>query len=373
MGGSGSAAAEAEFGPVMSLQRMVSIPSPTGGEGELADYLVGTARRLGLAAWRDEVGNFVAERTPGGTTRSAAGAGSPTVLLLGHMDTVPGMLPVRLRDGVLHGRGAVDAKGPLAAMIWAAAKHSNRTARVRVVGAVGEEGDSPGARHLLAEDRPDAVVIGEPSGVGNVVLGYKGVIWFKLEITRPARHSSRPEPKAVEVAVEFAHDVRAYVTAHAAGDRMFDRPIATVTELTGTSTGARVVLGCRTPIGFDSKAFRTWLRDRAGDDELTVIEEVPAVLSSRTDPMVAALSQAVGRFVGRPTAKVKLGTSDMNVVGPVWSVPIAAYGPGDSRLDHTDEERIEVAEFLTSIDVLSHALDLVSETLARRHAAVRPC
>jgi LysW-gamma-L-lysine carboxypeptidase len=63
----------------------------------------------------------------------------------------------------------------------------------------------------------------------------------------------------------------------------------------------------------------------------------------------------------RPRFKVKTGSSDMNVIGPVWKVPIVAYGPGDSSLDHTPNEHIDVEEYLRSIDVLTHALKLLAE------------
>jgi LysW-gamma-L-lysine carboxypeptidase len=55
---------------------------------------------------------------------------------------------------------------------------------------------------------------------------------------------------------------------------------------------------------------------------------------------------------GEPRFKVKTGTSDMNVVGPVWGCPIVAYGPGDSRLDHTPHERIDLAEYRRAISIL---------------------
>ena len=61
----------------------------------------------------------------------------------------------------------------------------------------------------------------------------------------------------------------------------------------------------------------------------------------------------------RPRYKLKTGTSDMNVVGPHWKCPIVAYGPGDSRLDHTPEERISLTEYLKSIQVLIKVLETV--------------
>ncbi len=340
------------------LRRIVEIPSPTGAEDELAAYLVDTARGLGFRAHRDAAGNAVAE--VGERT-------GPAVMLLGHLDTVPGTLPVREIDGVLHGRGAVDAKAPLATMLWAAARVAKHAAyRVVVVGAVGEEGDSPGALHLLRGERPDALVIGEPSGLDTVVIGYKGIVRLRLTVTRPRAHTSSPAPKAVEVAADFWHDLRAHLAAQGAGESPFGRPIPALTGLTGDPMHAVLTASCRTPVGFDSRAFVDWLRERAGEDDLAILEDVPAVRSSRRDPVVSSLAAAIRTHVGPPRTKVKLGTSDMNVVAPVWSVPVAAYGPGDAALDHTDAERVELAEYLRAIDVLAQALDGIALAVGRR-------
>ena len=46
----------------------------------------------------------------------------------------------------------------------------------------------------------------------------------------------------------------------------------------------------------------------------------------------------------------------MNVVGPIWGQNIIAYGPGDSRLDHTPQERIDIAEYIQAIDILELVL-----------------
>jgi LysW-gamma-L-lysine carboxypeptidase len=59
---------------------------------------------------------------------------------------------------------------------------------------------------------------------------------------------------------------------------------------------------------------------------------------------------------GQPRFVVKTGTSDMNVVGPAWGCPICAYGPGDSALDHTPDERISLSEYWRSIEILKSAL-----------------
>jgi LysW-gamma-L-lysine carboxypeptidase len=92
-----------------------------------------------------------------------------------------------------------------------------------------------------------------------------------------------------------------------------------------------------------------------------VAEALPAFRGERTSPIVRAFLPAIRSAGGKPRLKVKTGTADMNIVGPVWDCPIVAYGPGDSKLDHTPNERIEIAEYLKAIDILSEAL----VTLAR--------
>jgi len=64
----------------------------------------------------------------------------------------------------------------------------------------------------------------------------------------------------------------------------------------------------------------------------------PPYRASKNTPLVRAFLQAIRAERLDPAFKVKSGTSDMNVVGPVWHCPILAYGPGDSSLDHTPDE-----------------------------------
>ena len=150
---------------VALLHNMLTIPSYSGQERTVAGYLVGQARRMGLHACVDEVGNFVASTV----SLHELHTGSQPVILLGHMDTVRGYIPVRLLDGVLYGRGAVDAKGPLAAFVCAAARVAGLAASgslhhpVVVIGAVEEEAaTSRGARAVVERYQPLACIIGEP-------------------------------------------------------------------------------------------------------------------------------------------------------------------------------------------------------------------
>ncbi|MCW4020567.1 MAG: M20/M25/M40 family metallo-hydrolase, partial [Candidatus Bathyarchaeota archaeon] len=167
---------------VQLLRRMLEIYSPSGEEGKLASFLVEELGRLGFKKVRtNKVGNVYGE----------IGSGSPTVLLCGHMDTVPGRTMVKTENNRLHGRGAVDAKSSLAAMISAASslKPDAMKGRVIVAGVVEEEAKAKGIKRLMSEGlRVDYAVFGEPSGVKNITFAYKGKIGLDVTLKTVSGH-----------------------------------------------------------------------------------------------------------------------------------------------------------------------------------------
>ncbi|MFY1704933.1 M20/M25/M40 family metallo-hydrolase [Micromonospora sp. WMMA1923] len=340
------------------LRDLVDIPSVSGTEDALARHVAAHLRAAGLDARLDEVGNVI-----GSTGDAATG---PTVMLLGHLDTVPGAPPVRLDGDVLHGRGTVDAKGPLATMVSAGIRLAGRfPGRLLVVGAVDEERASVGARHLLTGVRPDAVVIGEPNGAYGIAVGYKGVLRLRLTVRRPPAHTSSDQETAAEAVAGLWHALRSRLTDGVPAETaLFDRIMPTLVGITGDLETAVADVSCRIPPDFDADEFVALVRGLTDGVGIEVTESVPAVRGTRTGPLWRAFATAVRQHGGQPVAKRKLGTSDMNVVGPVWRVPVVAYGPGDSRLCHTAQERISVAEYRLAVDVLTDALLLLAGDLA---------
>ncbi|WP_051831009.1 M20/M25/M40 family metallo-hydrolase [Streptomyces violens] len=341
--------------PAWLLRTALSIPSVSGQELAVAGFLADQMAALGFDAHVDEVGNVH------GVTGPATG---PTVMLLGHIDTVPGRVPVCQVGDLLYGRGAVDAKGSMITMICAAAR--SRQVRVHVIGAVGEEvPGSRGARHVLATvPPPAALVIGEPSGWDGVCLGYKGRTGIGYEIQQPPLHTSSPEPTAVERAAAFARAVQEYLLG-LSPDRdpvAFGVAAGTLTRLHGDLARAEAYLSCRVPPGFDFAALERFARSLP-HSRIWVDERVPGVSRPRADPVVSNLRSAIAAQGARPTLKRKAGTSDMNTLAP-WGVPMAAYGPGDAHLDHTADEHIPLSSLYRAIDVLALALPRLARQLA---------
>ncbi|MEO1717904.1 MAG: [LysW]-lysine hydrolase [Planctomycetota bacterium] len=349
---------------VRLLVDLVSTPSVSGSERAAAARFVAHAAERGFTAEIDEAGNACAHRGPTDADLH--------IVMLGHIDTVPGEIPVRIAGGVLHGRGSVDAKGPLCAMLCAAQRAElPDNVRLSVIGAVGEESaGSPGARSVMGQLNPDACIIGEPSGWDGVTLGYKGRLLATATASCPNHHSAGEHASAGDEVVTWWTAVVEHVnTFNAERNGAFEMIQATIQDMRyrgdGLTQAASLETGFRLPIGLHPDDFARTIQSLAVDNVTVECSgHEPAHATDRNDPIVRAVASAIRAAGGRPRPKRKTGTADFNVVGPVWNCPIAAYGPGDSSLDHTPFECLELEEYACSIGVLANAVTMLAGELA---------
>ncbi|MFN2225929.1 MAG: [LysW]-lysine hydrolase [Anaerolineae bacterium] len=342
------------------LEALLAIPSPSGQEDAVAAYLVRQMTVRGFRAGRDEAGNVV-----GSVGDPEAGR---EIVLLGHMDTVPGLIPLREEGGKLYGRGAVDAKGPLAAFVLAAERLAPRLegTRLTVIGAVEEESHGRGARHLArTRPAPYCTIIGEPSDWQGVTLGYKGLLSFDYRRQQPGAHSAGETPGPAERAVALWNNLMMYAAERNGGrSGRFDtldpalRNFCTFGD--GLHEGVEMNVVMRLPPGLQPEEVRQRVGRWTNGDEVTFYPSDPPFQADKNTPLVRAMLKAIRAHGGRPRFKLKTGTSDMNIVGPAWGCPIVAYGPGDSSLDHTPEEHVELDEFRRAVDVLARALEILA-------------
>jgi len=368
------------------IRGLVAIPSLSRHEAPASAWLVEQLRANGYErALVDEAGNAVGELGDPSASR--------TIVLLGHIDTVPGNIPVRIEStaggDVLFGRGSVDAKGPLASFVCGAAAFGAAAARaanlrVVVVGAVEEEAaTSKGARFIASrfngttEPIPTACIIGEPSHWNRVTLGYKGRLLLDLAADQPMAHTAGPDASVASVVVDLWNWVTAHAAAYNQGkDKAFDQLSPSLRRfITSTNTEMHDLvdaqLAWRLPVGFDADAFITELRawpatHVAGHTtfDFHFKGEERAWRGDRNNPLVRSF--LAGVRTEDPAAQLgfvlKTGTSDMNVVAPVWKCPIVAYGPGDSTLDHTPNEHLPLDEYWRAVNVISHTLAAFAAT-----------
>lgn len=392
-----------EQGAVELLRGLVAIPSLSQHEDEATAWLCTQMHMLGYArADVDDAGNAVGEIGPADAAR--------VILLLGHIDTVPGEIPVRIEESeggpVLYGRGSVDAKGPLATFVTAGAQLGHAWAveqgvRIVVVGAVEEEAaTSAGARFIrdrfdgVREPIPAACIIGEPSGWSRVTLGYKGRLLVELDAAQPMAHTAGPDAGIGTAAVALWNWVAAEAANYNTGrTRAFDQLQPSLRRLNTWTASTmwdhvEAHLGIRLPLDFDAAAFAqrlvAWAEAWAGAEARSPTESAPARervwevslegearrahlrfhaheaawRSERTTPIARSFLTSIRKFdpFAKPAFVLKTGTSDMNVVGPRWQCPIVAYGPGDSNLDHTPIEHLLLREYLASIQIVANAV-----------------
>jgi LysW-gamma-L-lysine carboxypeptidase len=110
------------------LKSLLEFYSPSGFEEEISNFIKNELINLGFKTEKDYVGNVIAE----------SNGSNPTILLCGHMDTVPGKIPVKFTNGKIYGRGAVDAKSSLAAMISASANLLHEGFPAKIILAAGK-------------------------------------------------------------------------------------------------------------------------------------------------------------------------------------------------------------------------------------------
>jgi LysW-gamma-L-lysine carboxypeptidase len=212
----------------------------------------------------------------------------------------------------------------------------------------------------MSRYRPEALVIGEPSGTTGVTIGYKGIVKIRYELEDDLQHTGAPFPSVPDRGLAFWSAAQGYLAQHH-GESLFDTPSIKLNEfhtdlLPSGQVRVRLSGSARTPPGFDNEGFIAFLHARAGKASLSVPEWAPAWVGDKNAPLTRAFVAAVRDEGLTPRYVKKTGTSDANLLAPAWKCPTVAYGPGDSALDHTPHERLDLADFAASVRVLERAL-----------------
>lgn len=350
------------------LTDMLRIYSPSRKEAALAAYLADRMRELGFQrVVVDDVDNVV----------GVVGSGHPSILLCGHMDTVPGVLPVRRSGDLLYGRGAVDAKAALAAMIVAASRLSGQAGlgQVLVAAVADEEGNGLGIKELLKRGlNVQYAIFGEPSGVDRITVGYKGRVCVRLRLLTASVHASAPwmADNAVLRMMEVWREIKAVEAEHRVEGDRYGSLSACLTRLCGgeahnvTPSSCEMVVDFRVPPGLGCSRLLARL-NRLVEElgrrmdfpklEMEVLDSTEPYEADRSSLVVRALIRSIIQVLGRrPLLLKKTGTGDMNTLGSVLKIPTVTYGPGNPHLSHTEREAVEISDYLKSIRIYEAAV-----------------
>jgi len=329
------------------------------GEKNAADFLVAVAARAGLEVELHKVfpgrSNVIARLLPPNKIRR-------TILLAPHLDTVNAddlqFIP-RRKNGRLHGRGACDTKGSVAAMLMALCELAESKSRPReteivFAGLIDEEHAQAGSRALAASGfKADLAIVGEPTRL-QVVTAHKGSLWLELATRGRAAHGATPHlgKNAVH---EMARIVDVFETDYAAQLHRRKHPLLGA----GTVNVGTICGGTQPNIVPDGCSIEIDRRTLPGETEAGVRHEITALL--RAKKLAANISSRklapalpletnpklplVQSFL-RSTGQKKPAGVDYFCDAAVLSaggIPSVVFGPGDIAQAHTADEWISLA------------------------------
>jgi LysW-gamma-L-lysine carboxypeptidase len=212
--------------------------------------------------------------------------------------------------------------------------------------------------------QPEFAIIGEPSQWNRLTLGYKGSAWAEISIRRKMAHPAAQGQNAPEVAVDFWNSVQAWTSSFNLGrERVFDQITSTLGGFDSSDNGfyhtARLRIGGRLPVDLAPDAWYDQLERLAAGMNAEIHPTgypISAYRSDRRSPLVRAFLGGIRSAGGKPGFVVKTGTADLNIVAPIWGCSAVAYGPGDSKLDHTPDEHLGLEDYHRAVIVLQEVL-----------------
>jgi acetylornithine deacetylase len=386
------------------LAELIAIPSVNPREAALpaetplAEFVADYCRRLGMTARLDEVTDGrhnVVATLPGRRTDEC-------VLLETHLDTVEtdGMtvapFTAEIRDGRLYGRGACDAKGPLAAFMSALARIAasgrppERT--VVLVGAIDEEHRYQGVTHLLGDGpaqpgespaaeggfgrvgpRPVGAIVGEPTSLA-LVVAHKGCMRCRIVARGPGGHSSLPDGRVnpVETIAEVVRYLRDEVAPRLTGREqpLVGAPTLVVTQISGGSgpnvlpERCEITIDRRTVGGEEPDQVWRELKDELEGRFPGLVEVAPPhvvdyALPAQDDGDGAAFTTRVGHaLAAHGLAPEGIGVGHGTDASKICraGIPSVVFGPGSMSEAHTPGEFISLAQLHDATDVLTTLL-----------------
>ena len=374
---------------VTLTQEMIRIPSDWDQplrEKHVLDYICRFLDQHGIeyriSPVEDQRYNIIA------TYRGQDTVNGKSLLLNGHVDTVPAyemeFAPFEgfLEGGYIHGRGAVDMKGAVAAMIMAlvVCKRANIALAGDLIftAVVGEEGRSEGTESLVLQGfKADGAIVGEPSNF-DFAIGHRGLEWIELIVHGKIAHSG-----VAEQGVNAIRNATKLITALDAelGPILKERfnpytgpSILNYGRIEGGTQPSTVADKCK--IQIDRRyvpgetldqvigEIQAVIDQLAAEDpefraELTFMEEnamtklahVP-MMTDPSDEVVSTLTQSIASVTGRtPTMSTRRGWTDGGLLSHYLGIPTVICGPGDISYSHAKNERIAVEQLVQAVEI----------------------
>lgn len=307
--------------------------SVTWNEGSagrwLRDYLAGAGFEVTTQSVTDDRVNVYAR------------LGDPVVTFSSHIDTVPPFIGFSEDDENIYGRGACDAKGVIAAQVFAAQKLKDEgLTNIGLLYVVGEEDGSDGAR--VANSIPNSnkfLINGEPTE-SQQAIATKGALRVVIETQGKLAHSAYPElgESAIEKLLDILNDIRRH-------DWPVDAELGATTYNIGTITGGR-----KPNVVADFAASELMFRTINQPDELykMIVEVIGERAEIKRGFSIPPVHTHTVKGIDIPTSVVRFGTDIPCLTN--WGTPML-FGPGSIHDAHTSHEYIAKKDLLDAVDI----------------------
>jgi acetylornithine deacetylase len=327
---------------------LIDIPSVTGSEGKISRFLAEFLREQGF--------RIKLQRVEGDRLNILAFAEKrPRVVFSTHMDTVPPFFPSSEDKDFIYGRGACDAKGILAAMLWAAVElRKDGLQSLGLLFVVGEESVSDGAKKAN-EISPGSkyLIVGEPTE-NKLGSGHKGYLSLRIKVKRKRGHEASPKygESAVERLLDILSDLR---KTDFGEDAVFGKTTFQVGLISGGTSVNVVPETAEAEVSF-----------RLSRPPEQVLARVASVVSGRAKIEVLSRSAPQRFYVLKEykTAFLPFAT-DAPYLGN-YGTPLL-IGPGSIRDAHSDHERIAKRELRAAVKIYKH---LARKLIGRESAEI---
>ncbi|MEN3334717.1 MAG: acetylornithine deacetylase [Blastocatellia bacterium] len=331
-------------------RRLIEIPSISGDEKALAEFLADYLSRIGFTVDLQTA----AEGRPNVYARR----GTPDVVLSSHTDTVPPYVEFREDEQTIYGRGACDAKGIIAAMVKAA--ESLLAARVEDFGllfVVGEEAGSAGARAAnLIPNRSRYLINGEPTE-SKLALGSKGALRAALKATGRAAHSAYPHlgESAIDKLLDILADLRRLElpTDARLGPSTLNIGLikgGVATNVIAAEAEAELLFRIVTDADAVKRLFEATVNGRAAIEYSFACD--------------AVFMQSLDGF----ETEVVAFTTDIPLLAN-WGTPLL-FGPGSILDAHTAHEKISKSDLLRAVDIYASMVTRLKEKIEDRASQI---
>ena len=347
--------------PLPLAQALIRCASVTPADGGAQDVLAAALEARGFRVWR----------LPFGTTPNLfarRGEAGPHLCFAGHTDVVPAgggwdadPFGGEIRDGMLHGRGACDMKGAIAAFVAAAADHGG-TGSISLLITGDEEGPATDGTVRVLDwmaahgHVPDFCLVGEPTNperLGEVIkIGRRGSLNAGIAVQGTQGHAAYPQ-RADNPVHRLVRALSALTAAPLdAGTEWFEPSSLQVTSIDVGNPATNVIPGvarARLNIRFNDRhtgaSLEAWLRaalaQHAERFELEVAVSGEAFLTA-PGPLVDRLAAAVAGAAGvAPRLDTGGGTSDARFIAR--HCPVAEFGLVGATM-HQANERVPVED-----------------------------